>query len=88
MNKAMGIHVIEAQVSSERSLISCEAFIADVARITKNRSSEPALLLVELGLGATRLITPSVSRSNAVQLYLSVVEKIAYNTNIRRETTG
>ena len=34
------------------------------------------------GLGGTRIITPSIRRASAVQLYSSVIEKIAHNKKI------
>ena len=58
LSKAIDIHGIEAQVSSLRSVISCEAFVADVAKIKDERSSKSTLVLDELGLGETWVVTP------------------------------
>ena len=82
LNKAIDISVIEHQILSLKNHISCDVFIADVAKIKEERSSESAQLLEELGLGGTRIITPSIRRAIAVQLYSSVNEKIAHNKKV------
>ena len=82
MNKAIDISGIEHQILSLKNHISCDVFIADVAKIKEERSSESAQLLEELGLGGTRIITPSIRWASAAQLYSSVVEKIAHNKKI------
>ena len=83
LNKAIDISVIEHQILSLKNHISCDVFIADVAKIKEERSSESAQLLEELGLGGTRIITPSIRRASAVQLYSSVIEKIFHNKKIQ-----
>ena len=82
LNKAIDISVIEHQILSLKNHISCDVFIADVAKIKEERSSESAQLLEELGLGGTRIVTPSIRRASAVQLYSSVIEKIAHNKKV------
>ena len=84
LNKAIDINVIEPQILRLKNHITCDVFITDVAKIKEERSSESAQLLEELGLGGTRIITPSIRRASAVQLYSSVIEKIARNNNIKR----
>ena len=56
-----------------------------MAKIKEERPSESAQLLEELGLGGTRIITPSVRRASAAQLYSSVIEKIAHNKKIKED---
>ena len=70
---------------SLKNHISCDVFVADVAKIKEEWSSESAQLLKELGLRRTKIITPSVRRASAVQLYSSVIEKIAHNKEIEED---
>ena len=57
MNKAIDISVIEHQILSLKNHISCDVFIADVAKIKEERSNESAQLLEELALCRTKNIT-------------------------------
>ena len=82
LNKAIDISVIEHQILSPKNHISCDVFEADVAKIKEERSSESAQLLEKLGLGGTKIITQSFRRASAVQLYSSVIKKIAHNKKI------
>ena len=85
LGKALDARVIEAQVANMKNELTCEAFVAACGKVKEERSSSAASMMAELGLSTAALPSPNLPKSKAIQLYASVIEKVATNRKIEEE---
>ena len=79
LSRVLDARVMERQIDSIRPYLTADAFVGRCLSLSKDRTDAASDLLNELGLGVPIRKPPTISKARIMQLYSSVMDKVAEN---------